>query len=66
MILERSTDTTAGTALCGDSCDRLTQLGLTSFKKHAHKFHRVCAGHLNDRLRGKLEQYLKEVEEVAA
>jgi hypothetical protein len=64
-ILNRATDTTIGLAAC-HKCEKLLHLPLKKVEKHKDKFGVVCAGHLNDRVNGKLEQFLSEAEAVVA
>jgi hypothetical protein len=67
QVLQRATDTESGEAICTVQCANLLGVSLEEFKqKHEHKFAAICAGHLNDRLNGKLEQLLVEAETVAA
>jgi hypothetical protein len=60
-ILNRATDTEGGLATCR-KCDKLFTLPLEKFKEHEDKFAVVCAGHLNDIVNGKLEEFLTEAE----
>jgi hypothetical protein len=64
-VLERATETEIGLASCR-KCETLLHLSVEKFKKHEDKFGVVCAGHLNDRMNGKLEQRLEALEAVAA
>jgi hypothetical protein len=61
MILERPDSMVVGLAVCGDSCSD----ALAREDCDVSQYHRICAGHLNDRLNGRLEDFHKEAEASA-